>query len=280
MSVGVVVIAVCGLLVCGGIVAVVRWGGLPLQPPPPVWDGWGEVRRALWWADLLVLSGLASGLLIAGPGGRLVMRLLAVTAGDDAQGLLTEAEERVGEITVGGTIAFVVFGGLFAGLVSAVAYLALRRWLPVGRVGGLLLGALLLVVGATRVEPLRADNPDFDLVGPDLVAVGAFVVLVLVHGLAVVAIAGRLSHALPLPDIRFPAILAYLPVALIAASGVPFALFVVVSLLLVAASRSNALVGVWRSPTALVAGRGAICVVAFVLLPGAANAITDILRSA
>ena len=39
---------------------------------------------------------------------RLIMRLLAVTAGDDAQGRLTEADEVVGEIDLGGTVALVL----------------------------------------------------------------------------------------------------------------------------------------------------------------------------
>jgi len=39
---------------------------------------------------------LVAGILAAGAGGRLVMRLLAVTAGPDAQGRITEAEKLVG----------------------------------------------------------------------------------------------------------------------------------------------------------------------------------------
>src|SRR5215213_11466994 len=111
---------------------------VPVEPPPvPEPDGAGPtdpppvslvVRRYLWYLAVALLSGAAAGILAAGAGGRLVMRLLAVTAGADAQGRITEAEEVVGRITVDGTIGFVLFTGLFVGLPSAVGYLLLRRW--------------------------------------------------------------------------------------------------------------------------------------------------------
>ena len=131
------VIVVCVVLVLVGLVAVVRWGGLAVEPPPtPGPDGAGPtdpppvslvVRRYLWYLTVALLSGAAAGILAAGAGGRLVMRLLAVTAGADAQGQITEAQEIVGRITVDGTIGFVVFTGLFFGPVSGAAYLLLRR---------------------------------------------------------------------------------------------------------------------------------------------------------
>jgi hypothetical protein len=192
------VIVVCIALVLAGLVAVVRWGGLAVEPPPtPAQDAPGStdpppvslvVRRYLWYLAVALLSGAAAGILAAGAGGRLVMRLLAVTAGADAQGQITEAEEIVGRITVDGTIGFVVFTGLFFGPVSGAAYLLLRRWLPAGRAGGLAFGALLLVVAGTRLEPLRRSNPDFDLVGPGWVSVVAFMVLVVFHGILVAAL--------------------------------------------------------------------------------------------
>jgi hypothetical protein len=152
------------------------WGGLAVEPPPgPAQDAAGPadrspvglvVRRYLWYLTLAITSGIAAGILAAGAGGRLVMRLLAVTGGAGAQGRITEAEQIVGRISVGGTLGFVVFTGLFVGLASGAAYLLLRRWLPAGRTGGLAYGAVLLVVAGTRLEPLRPGNPDFGLVGP------------------------------------------------------------------------------------------------------------------
>ena len=93
----------------------------------------------------------------------------------------------VGRISAGGTIDFIVFAALFFGPASGVIYLLIRRWLPTGRLGGSTYGALLLVVAATRIDPLRSDNPDFDIVGPGWVAVVVFGALVLVHGMLVAA---------------------------------------------------------------------------------------------
>jgi hypothetical protein len=42
------------------------------------------VRRFVWDVNLAVAAGMGAGIMAAGAGGRLVMRLLAVTAGDDA----------------------------------------------------------------------------------------------------------------------------------------------------------------------------------------------------
>src|SRR5215204_4849420 len=196
------VILLCVVLVLAGLVAVVRWGGLAVEPPPvPAPDAPGltvpppvslVVRRYLWYLAVALLSGAAAGILAAGAGGRLVMRLLAVTAGADAQGQITEAEQIVGRITVDGTIGFVVFTGLFFGPVSGAAYLVLRRWLPAGRAGGLTFGALLLVVAGTRLEPLRRANPDFDLVGPGWVSVVAVTLKKKIHSMLVDTLAGRL----------------------------------------------------------------------------------------
>jgi hypothetical protein len=201
------VIVVCILLVLVGLVAAVRWSGLTVQPPPSGPDAPGPtdrppvglvVRRYLWYLTVAVAAGVGAGLLAAGAGGRLVMRLLAVTAGPDVQGRVTEADQIVGRISVDGTLGFIVFTGLFFGLATGGLYLLIHRWLPAGRAGGLVYGALLLVLAGTRLEPLRPGNPDFDLVGPGWVAVAAFTALVVFHGVLVAALAGRVSRAVPL----------------------------------------------------------------------------------
>ncbi len=206
---------VCGLLVLAGLAAIVRWGELQPEPPwstsdPDETPSPGEIaRRYIWYVTVAVVSGLASGLLVAGAGGRLAMRLLAATAGDAAQGRVTEADQVVGKITVGGTIGFIVFTGLFFGLASGALYLLIRRWLPGGRLAGVAFGGVLLVVAATRIEPLRRDNPDFDLVGPGWLSLLVFAALVVAHGMSVAAVAGRYSLVLPLLSRRGRSVLAH-----------------------------------------------------------------------
>jgi hypothetical protein len=282
------VIVVCSLLVLAGLVAVVRWGGLAVASPPtpaPAAAGPAEpppvglvVRRYLWYVAVATASGAAAGIVAAGAGGRLVMRLLAVTAGAEAQGRITEAEEIVGRITVDGTIGFVVFTGLFLGLPAAAGYLLVRRWLPAGRAAGLAYGALLLVVAGTRLEPLRRGNPDFDLVGPGWVSVVAFSALAVFQGTLVVALAGRLSRAVPLPAAQPRAVAVYAPLLLLALPGPGVAgVLLVVGVAVVLVSRIPAMVAAWHSRSVVTIGRVALAVVALVALPGFASSLVDIL---
>jgi hypothetical protein len=282
------VIVVCIALVVVGLVAVVRWGGLTVEPPPTSRpDGAGPtdpppvslvVRRYLWYLTVALISGAAAGILAAGAGGRLAMRLLAVTAGADAQGQITEAEEIVGRITVDGTLGFVVFTGLFFGPVSGAAYLLLRRWLPAGRAAGLTFGALLLVVAGTRLEPLRRSNPDFDLVGPGWVSVVAFTVLVVFHGMLVAALAGRLSRAVPLLAARPGAFAVHAPLLLLVLPGPSVALvLIIVGMVVVLVSRIPTVVAAVHARPLVVVGRVALTVIALAAFPGFASAVVDIL---
>jgi len=125
------VIAVCAVLVAVGAALVVRWGAGPRPgaPSPPV---------PRYLAGLAV-AGPIAGVLAAGAGGRLVMRLLAVTS-PEAQGGITEAGETIGEITVGGTAAFLLFTGVPAGTLAALLFVIAGALLPSGRLGGAVLG--------------------------------------------------------------------------------------------------------------------------------------------
>ncbi|WP_217496203.1 hypothetical protein [Arthrobacter sp. 24S4-2] len=135
-----------------------------------------------------------------GAGGRLVMRVLAVTSPASAQGRLTEAQANVGFPTIDGSIALLFFGGLPAGFAAAFIYLLIHRWLPAGRRAGPLFGALLLLVLGASVEPFRADNIDFAIVGPGWLSVVLFSALAVLHGAVVAAVAGAFSERLPLPS--------------------------------------------------------------------------------
>ena len=277
-----VLMLACGVLVLLGIAGVVRWGGLGVQSSedsgerkdPP--SSGVVASRYLWYVPVAVVSGIGSGLLVAGAGGRLVMRLLAATAGDAAQGRETEAEEIVGRITTGGSIGLIVFTGLFFGLASGALYLVIRRWLPPGRLGGLAYGILLLIVAAPRIDPLRAENPDFGIVGPGWVAVLVFSALVLVHGMLVAALAGRYSQTLPPLSPRRQTLVAYVPLLLLIPAVPVVVILAVVGLLAVGLSRAGPVIRAIRSHTTAVAGRVVLAVVALVALPGFLSAVIDI----
>jgi hypothetical protein len=279
------VVVVCVLLVLLGLAAVLRWGGLPFRAPsggsPSGYPSVGLVVRSyVWYVTVALVSGLGAGILAAGAGGPLVMRLLAVTAGPDAQGRITEADQVVGRITVDGTLGFIIFNGLPIGLLTAVLYLLLRRWLPAGRLGGLTLGLLLLVVAGTRIDPLRANNPDFSLVGPAWLAVAAFVALGLLHGMVVTALAGRYSRALPQLTSQPRELAAYSPLLLFILlfpllAAIP--LIVLMGLVAVLVSRIPLVLAAWRDRRVAAVGRVALVAAGLVALPGFASAFVDIL---
>jgi hypothetical protein len=180
------VILACGALCATALALVVRRPA-PAGPETMSWPRWAAVAIA---------SGAVAGVLVGGAGARLAMRMLALTS-PESEGQLTEGEAVIGEITVGGTLGVFIFAGLVFGLLSGLVYVVAGPLLPPGRRGGVLLGLLLLVLGGTRAEPLRSDNFDFNLLGPAWLAVGSFVVLALVHGMVVVAVARRLTAAPP-----------------------------------------------------------------------------------
>jgi hypothetical protein len=188
----------CAALVAVGVVLVVRWGGGPPEPSAAcAVPERSALARLVRYAAITLAAGLGAGLVAAGAGGRLAMRLLAVTS-PDVHGTFTEAGAVIGEITFGGTLGFVGFIGVAAGLLSGAVYALMLPALPHGRAGGLALGAILLVLAGARIDPLRAENVDFALLGPDWLAVALFTMLSLFQGMLVVALAGRLSRGAPL----------------------------------------------------------------------------------
>lgn len=201
---------VAGALLALAVVLAILWGREPLRSPQspftaavdaantgsPRHPHFAGVRFYLWWAALFTAIGTATGVLVTGAGGRLAMRLLAITS-PDARGRLTEAQALVGFITLEGTIGFIVFGALPFAFASAVLYLLVAPWLPPGRPAGPVFGGILLITVSPWIDPLRPDNIDFDKVGPGWLSVVLFGALAILQGALLAAIAGRLSRSLP-----------------------------------------------------------------------------------
>lgn len=122
-------------------------------------------RRIRWVAVRGIASALA-GVLVLGVGGRLAM-LASRFLHPDAIGRTTENGNRIGEFTIEGTVALILFGGLLGGLIAGVIWVLVKEWIPPNSA---LVGSGVIAIGG--FELIEADNPDFVILegpAPDLV---------------------------------------------------------------------------------------------------------------
>ncbi len=201
-------------------IAILRWGRLPIRVSAPS----GNAADGRWQSRLagplralgpVCSAGIICGILVAGIIGRFVMRVLAATSGNGAQGLLTDAEEVVGEITLSGTIGFIAFVGVGAGMVASLVLLVARPWLHVsGLAAGVMSGLVPLVLLGGK--DFSSENRDFSILSPTWLAVGLIVCGTVLFGAAHGSVAARLQQT-ALGDSRFRnlPILGVIPFALV-----------------------------------------------------------------
>jgi hypothetical protein len=138
------------------------------------------------------------------------------------------------------------------------------------------LGVFLLAVFATRLDPLRRDNRDFDLVGPGWLAISIFVAMALLQGMAVVAFAGRISRALPEPSARLTTLLPYAPLLVLVPTVVGAAALLFGFGMALLLSRRPEVVNALHSRVLLIAGRVVLAAVVVASLPGTMTALASI----
>lgn len=142
------------------------------------------------------LAGLIVGILVAGLGGRLVMRLAALRVAE-ASGSLTENGNVIGQITLGGTLALILIGLLFGGFAGTI-HVVVRPWLPgAGLARAVATGVAAIGVGA--ISLITARNPDFVVLRHDPLIVVMLVGLVGLVGLTIALIDDWLEARLPVP---------------------------------------------------------------------------------
>jgi hypothetical protein len=148
---------------------------------------------------LLGLASLISGIVVGGIGGRVVMSVSARAAGEEMIGRVTENGNVVGEFTVGGTIALIVFVGLLGGMLASVAVVASDPWLRwLGPFRGIGFGLVVLAVfGYDTFASI-----DFLILDPVSLNVAMFLALIIGFGLAVVGFQRLLDRKLPGPTDR------------------------------------------------------------------------------
>ncbi len=222
-----IVTAICVLALGTAAWMVLRWGGLEVLPPAPEPEGEepptpaSNIRRTLRALAVSVYSGVIAGILVGGAGGRLLMRVMAATSSDRVQGTLTEAEENVGEVTAGGTVFLILFTGIFAGLIGGLLYKLVRRGLPASpRLGGAVLGVLVLGLIGVLTGMLNSSNPDFTLLSPSWLAVLMVIGGALLFGMCLASVHARLDRGMPAISGRWTTVLAFVPLFVFGATPV------------------------------------------------------------
>ena len=140
------------------------------------------------------LAGIVSGVLVAGVFGRLAMRVAGFTSRPELIGVQTSNGNRVGEITVEGTLFLALFIGLSAGVVGGLLYASAEPWLRGRRWKGVIFGAALLAALGFRV--IDAGNFDFQRFGSAPLNVAMFAALFIAFGAAVAWLFDRIRRAI------------------------------------------------------------------------------------
>ena len=141
------------------------------------------------------VAGLIVGVLVGGIGGRLFMRVAALLH-PDAFGMFTQNGNRIGDITADGTLALVVFIGLFAGVGIGVVWVTVQPWIPgAGWVKALLTMPVAVAIGSFGL--LEGPNPDFGILRFDPAIVGLIIAFTAIIGLSVALVDAWLDRRLP-----------------------------------------------------------------------------------
>ena len=151
----------------------------------------GEVLRDIARGGI---SGAIVGIVVGGLGGRVVMRVAAILH-PDAVGALTENGNRIGDITMGGTLFLVLFG-LISCAIAGVLWVIVSPWIP-GQTGvrALLTAGIAIATGTPLL--IIGRNPDFVILDHDPVVVALLVALVGLIGLSIALLDSWLDRRLP-----------------------------------------------------------------------------------
>jgi hypothetical protein len=205
---------------------------------------------------LATLAGIVAGAIVGGVGGRIAMRVTGFVAGPSVAGVTTTNGNRVGEITLGGTIGVLLVGvalGVLGGLVYAVVEPWLRRLRPWQ---GVVFGVFLLV--AAGISVLDPVNSDFSRFGSAPLHVAMFAALFLLFGILIAWVFDRLpaiaaqsaTRARFVVGLGWLALLLAASVLLLSASGLGTSADALPTLVTVG-SLSVAALAFWRRVTAL-----------------------------
>ena len=132
---------------------------------------------------VLVVAGIAVGAVVVGGGGRLAMMVLRLSSSERVHGVTSDDGFIIGRVTLGGTYNLLHIGAA-VGLIGAGAYRLVAPWLigpswfrrsTTAAAAGAVVGSMLL----------HADGVDFTLLTPTWLAVGLFIGLPALFGMAI-----------------------------------------------------------------------------------------------
>ena len=213
-----------------------------------------RVSETVRTTSAALAGGVVAGILVAGFGGRLLMRVVAVTSDQSAQGRLTEADEVVGRVDAGGTFFLVAFVGLFAGISGALALLVFRRFLPSHSwIAGLIVAGAIGGFLARPTDLLNPDSIDFKILGPRWFAAALGVALIAGLGIVGAELIDTFTNRWPQPALKSTGLAGLLPLLLLGLLG-PGLLVVLPVLIVLALVRPGRFVA--KSPTLMSAVSG------------------------
>ncbi len=151
---------------------------LPSESPPRNFgqEFWTRFR-------VMVFAGLVVGVPVIGLGSRLVMFVLRLTSPESVVGATSDDGFTIGDFTLGGTYNLMMMG-MGLGVLGAAAYLVVKpllfgpSWFRRVATG---IGAGLVVAPIV----INADGADFVILEPTWLAIGLFVALPIVFGIAI-----------------------------------------------------------------------------------------------
>lgn len=142
------------------------------------------------------LAGFLVGLVVIGGGLRLLMRLAALLSERGANQMVTENGNVVGEITLDGTLALLVFTGAMFGMAGGIVVMAVRPWLPSsGWRRYLLTGAIGFAVAGPAVLE-AGENGDYKRFGILGLNICLFTLIPFFFGVAVLPAIDWLDRAI------------------------------------------------------------------------------------
>jgi hypothetical protein len=218
-----------------------------------------------------VVSGLITGLVVGGLGGRIAMFVLRLTSSSSLHGVETDHGAIIGVISL--DTIFLLLVAAAVGILGGVLYLAIRGWLP--RRGRIVVAAAFgaVVGGAQLITP---HGLDFTALAPLWLAIAMFIAISAAYGAMICAlIERRLAEGDDADAIRWTVLAPLLLLLFLGPGG--FAIVAGAGAVWLSVRRWPSLVTLWRSPVVVWLGRAALVAFAAVQLSALVGEVGQIL---